>query len=165
MTKQSVYILKNGICTYTGRKWYLIKKLSIAALIATTMMTSMIQPVFAQDDQNVSDEAETDSEIKIDIDNIDIDALKNGESIDIKDLGVEGLEQKLDEELDEAGAEVDRQAKEQDRINKQKVKSIVWKIVIGILIVAIFAVGLVSSRKSNNGQEKDDETDNPDTML
>ncbi len=143
-----------------------IKKIIVALLMATTLL-SMIQPVYADNEQTEVSETNADEEIKIDINNIDIEALKNGESIDINDLGIEGLDQKIDEEISEAGEDADRQAKEINRLNKQKTESLVWKIVIGVLILAIFAVGIVSNRKRNTGEDgsKENEADNTDTVL
>lgn len=58
------------------------------------------------------------------------------------------LQKRLEEEMSEAGEDVDRQAAEQERLHKQHIRSIIWKVAIGILIVAIFAVGIVSSLKN-----------------
>ncbi|MCR4754410.1 MAG: hypothetical protein K5868_02650 [Lachnospiraceae bacterium] len=146
---------------------HLAIKKSMTVFIMAAMMLSMVQPVFADNEQNAANDTNAEEEINIDINNIDIEALKKGESIDINDLGVEGLDQKIDEEINEAGEDADRQAKEIDRLNKQKTESLVWKIVIGVLILAIFAVGIVSNRKRNADEDgsEENEADNTDTVL
>lgn len=86
------------------------------------------------------DESKTESEADTDT------ITENGQDKD--KVAGDDLRKQLEEEMSEAGEDVDRQVAEQERLHKQRVRSLIWKIVIGILIITIFAVGIMSSLKS-----------------
>ena len=69
------------------------------------------------------------------------------------------LQKQIEEELAEASADVD---KEIERARKAKIQSVVWKVIVAIIVIAMFAVGIVTTLKQ---QKKKDETDNSDPML
>ena len=69
------------------------------------------------------------------------------------------LQKQIEEELAEASEDVD---KEIERARKAKIQSVVWKVIVAIIVIAMFAVGIVTTLKQ---QKKKDETDNSDPML
>ena len=182
---------------------------SPTGILDSQVKTSVPAKVDAQAaTEAVAEASEADKSIEVDIDKTDL-IETGGLKIKSDPMDENGLDsydayptpleineellQQIDAELEAAGQEMDRMADELQRSKKEKLNSIIWKIAIAMVILAILIVGFVMTVKNSPTQnddsgadeltEKDsadvdfeildldqateetDETDNTDTVL
>ena len=82
-----------------------------------------------------------------------IDAGSDIESSASETYAVDGGTEELDQEFEEVEEEMLRVIDEHELVQKSKQTSRIWGVVIGALVIAIFAVGVVSALKKDKGGE------------
>lgn len=91
--------------------------------------------------------------------------------IEVEEKGAVGLnEAGLDEEMEALGAENKMVVEEIERQRSETRRSHIWTVIIVLLIIGIFATGIVSTVKSGKGtkeqnEDNNHETDHSDPML
>lgn len=84
--------------------------------------------------------------------------------VEVEERGTVGLaEAGLDEEMTAVEAENKMIVEEVERQRSESKRSYIWMIVIIILVIGIFATGIISAMKSGRG--KNHETDHSDPLL
>ncbi|MBR5361364.1 MAG: SH3 domain-containing protein [Lachnospiraceae bacterium] len=79
-----------------------------------------------------------------------------GESI----MTIDGdLQEQLEAEFAQASEDADKEA---ERIRKAKIQSIVWKVIVAVIIVAMFAVGIITTLKQKSAGDKEDKDNTED---
>ncbi len=156
--------------TYGGYACYIkasklkILKASINVNPATILGASYKDEIYSEVTETPEGATEATEVAEEDDDDIFIGA-EDG-VLSFEDLGIdEEAQERIKGELDTAAEEVEKIEEDQNRLTSIKRKSLIWKIIIGIIIAAMFAVGIVSviiKKKSENDDAAADKNSGAD---
>lgn len=101
-----------------------------------------------------------DISVTLDGENTDIEADQAEQTVEAFTFDEE-LQKQLESEFGEASEEADIQEQEVKREKQISVRSLIWKIVTGLIIAAMFAVGIWSVLRKKESEGKDTKEDTP----
>lgn len=117
-----------------------------------------------EDTLQVTDEQEPEEETKQESEQVPAIAEGNDSESNASDIYIaDSSTEELDQEFEEVQEEMLRVIDEHELVQKSKRTSILWGIIIAVLVVAIFAVGVVSAIKKDNEEEEKEEEKEEET--